>query len=130
MKIELSELAQKFEIHEIDPSSFRHIDHIGVAYEMFHKYGFQSTSIKYAEAIESIAIKAGAPDKFNLTITLAFLSLIAERIHTTDHSSFDEFISRNEDLMSKGILGKLYSKERLQSDLARKMFLLPTNPDS
>jgi hypothetical protein len=126
MKTDYSKLTQDFESHKIDPSTFRHIDHIRVAYEMLHKHGYLTTSTKYSEAIESMATEAGVPEKFNLTITLAFLSLIAERIHSTEHSSFDEFIARNEDLMSRSVLEKMYSPERLQSDLARKMFLLPT----
>ena len=126
MNTDWSKLTQQFEAHDIDPSAFRHIDHVGVAYEMFHKYGFLATLTKFSEAIESIATKAGAPEKYNVTITLAFLSLIAERIHKTEHANFDEFIGGNEDLLSKGVLGKLYPAERLDSDLARKVFLLPT----
>ena len=129
MKTDYSKLTQDFEAHTIDPSTFRHIDHIRVAYEMLHKHGFLKTSAQYSETIQSIAAKAGVPEKFNLTITLAFLSLIAERIHSKEHSNFDEFIVRNEDLMSKSVLEKMYSAERLQSDLARKMFLLPTCSD-
>lgn len=125
MKTDYFEMTQEFEVHGIDPSAFRHIDHIGVAYEMFHKYDFLTTSTKYSEVIKSMATKAGVPEKFNLTITLAFLSLIAERIQRTEHSNFDEFIARNEDIIAKGVLANLYSAERLQSDLARKMFLLP-----
>ena len=126
MKTGFSKLTQQFEIHEIDPGAFRHIDHIGVAYEMLHKHDFLTTSTQYAEAIKSMATQAGVPEKFNLTMTLAFLSLIAERIHTTQHSNFDEFIDQNEDLLSKRVLENFYSAERLQSDLARKLFLLPT----
>lgn len=125
MKTDFSKLTQQFEAHEIDPSAFRHIDHIGVAYEMFQTHGFLPTLTKFSDAIEAIATKAGAPEKFNVTITLAFLSLIAERIHSTVHSNFDEFIVRNEDLLSKSVLKKMYPAERLDSDLARKVFLLP-----
>lgn len=129
MNTDFSNLAHQFEAHVIDPSEFRHIDHIGVAYEMFHTHGFLTTLIKFSEAIESIATKAGVPEKFKVTITLAFLSVIAERIHRTEHNNFDEFIERNKDLLSKSLLEKLYSAERLDSDLARKVFLLPACPN-
>jgi hypothetical protein len=129
LKTNFSELTQQFEAHDIAPNTFRHIDHISVAYEMLHKYSFLKTSTKYAEAIKSMAIKAGAPQKFNLTITLAFLSIIAERLHTTEHNNFEEFIARNEDLMDRKVLEKWYSAERLNSDLARTQFLLPTCSD-
>jgi hypothetical protein len=129
LKTNFSQLTQQFEAHDIPPNTFRHIDHISVAYEMLHKYSFLTTSTKYAEAVKSMAIKAGEPQKFNLTITLAFLSIIAERVHTTEHNNFEEYIARNEDLMDRKVLEKWYSTERLQSDLARTQFLLPICSD-
>lgn len=92
---------------------------------MLHKHGFMVASVKYVEGIKAMAAKAGAPHKFNMTITLAFLSLIAERMHTTEHNAYSDFIQRNEDLMSKQVLEQWYSTDRLQSDLARSSFLLP-----
>ena len=76
-----SRLTRDFEAHCIDPDSFGHIEHVQVAWEMMHRYDFMELSGKYAMAIRAIATRAGAPEKFNLTITLAFLSLIAERFH-------------------------------------------------
>ena len=125
MTIEYSELLTQFEALEINPAEFGHQQHVQVAYEMLHKYSFLDASAKYAMAINMIATNAGAPEKFHLTITLAFLSLIAERIHTTKQSNFEEFIAENEDLLSKSVLSKWYSDEQLNSELARTHFLLP-----
>ena len=105
--------------------TFSHADHVGVAYEMLRNHDFLNASVKYAECISTIATKAGAARKFNTTITLAFLSLIAERMQTTPHDGFDEFISNNQDLVTGNPLDAWYSPERLQSDLARTVFLLP-----
>ena len=62
---------------------------------------------------------------FKHSITLAFLSLIAERMEATRYETFDDFIAQNMDLLSGNILAKWYSPERLQSDLARTVFLMP-----
>lgn len=59
MNTDLSKLTQHFEVHEIDPSAFRHIDHIEVVYEMLHKHGFLTTLTKFSETIKSMATKAG-----------------------------------------------------------------------
>jgi hypothetical protein len=126
MKIEYSELLKQFEAFEINPAEFGHREHVQVAYEMLHKYGYLEACAKYANAINTIATNAGAPEKFNVTITFAFLSLIAERIHgPTKWSSFEEFLARNGDLLSKNALSRWYSNEQLQSDFARTHFLLP-----
>ena len=125
MTIKYSELLTQFEAFEVNPAEFGHQKHIQVAYEMLHKYGFLDASAKYANAINTIATNAGAPEKFNVTITFAFLSLIAERIHNTKQSTFEEFLAQNEGLLSKGALDKWYSNEQLESDFARTHFLLP-----
>lgn len=120
-----TELARAFESYDIDASTFGHIDHVGVAYEMLRSYDFLNASARYAECINTIATRAGASRKFNTTITLAFLSLIAERMEATCHDTFDDFIAQNQELLSGDLLAKWYSPERLGSNLARTVFLMP-----
>ena len=125
MTDDYSELTKQFEAHDVDASAFGHREHVLVGYEMLHRYNFLDASAKYSTAINTIATNAGAPEKFHVTITLAFLGLIAERAHTTEHSNFEEFLAKNEDLMSKRMLAKWYSDSQLNSDFARTHFLLP-----
>jgi len=125
MSSDYVKLARAFEACDIDVSGFGHRDHVGVAYEMLRSYEFLEASVKYSRAINTIATRAGAHQKFNVTITLAFLSLIAERMHTARYDSFDAFIEQNQDLLSASLLSELYSPDRLGSDLARAVFLLP-----
>lgn len=120
-----SEFLSSFERCDIDAKAFGHVDHIGVGYEMLRKYEFLDACLKYSNCINSIATKAGAADKFNVTITLAFLSLIAERMQSSSYASFDSFIDENSDLLSGNPLAKWYTKERLGSELAQLVFLMP-----
>ncbi len=122
------DLLRSFENRDLDPKSFGHKDHVRVAYDMLKKYDFMEATVKYAENINAIATKAGAPGKFNLTITLAFLSVIAERIEVQPSTGYEEFIAGNSDLLSSHLLAGRYSPDRLQSDLARSVFLLPDQP--
>ena len=125
MRRNYKELARAFESGDINVAGFGHIDHVGVAYQMLGDNDFLDASVKYSRSINTIATKAGHAQKFNVTITMAFLSLIAERMSVTHHNSFDTFIAKNEDLLSADLLSKWYSLERLRSDLARAVFLLP-----
>jgi len=125
MSMEYSELLSQFEAFEVDPAEFGHRQHVQVAYEILHKYNFLEASTKYSFAINRIATKAGAPEKFHVTITFAFLSLIAERIHETEQTNFEEFLAQNQDLLFRNILDKWYSNEQLKSEFARTHFLLP-----
>ncbi len=120
-----AELARAFEAGELAPEAFKHADHIAVAYEMLSAYEFLDACSRYASSIKALAARAGAPEKYNATITLAFLSLIAERITLGRHTSFEEFISQNGDLTSRDVLMQWYSPKRLTCDTARTVFLLP-----
>ena len=123
--VNYEEMARLFESCNVDAGSFTHADHIGVAYDMLRRYDFLDASVRYSTGIRAIAAAAGAEQKFNTTITLAFLSLIAERMETTDHESYEEFVEKNSDLYAGNVLAKWYSSERVQSDLARSVFLMP-----
>ena len=125
MTVDYVELTKSFEVCDIDAGTFTHCDHVGVAYEMLCTYSFLDAVTKYANCINVIATRAGAAQKFNVTITIAFLSLIAERIKLTEHDTYQDFIAKNPDLLSADVLQRWYSADRLQSDLARKVFLMP-----
>lgn len=120
-----SERVRAFKTGEINPAGFGHLDHVRVAYELLNRQDFFDAASDYAAGIRCIAVKAGVPEKYNATITLAYLSLIAERMGCAAHVDCDDFVTRNPDLLTMETLGRLYSTERLQSDLARTRFLLP-----
>jgi hypothetical protein len=120
-----SDITRAFEAHAIDNSRFHHAEHVRVAFDLLEKSDFIEAAATYAKGIRAIATKAGAPQKFNLTITYAFMSLIAERMAVKPGGSFEEFVSENADLMSKEVLERWYSHERLHSDVARRVLLLP-----
>lgn len=119
------DLTKAFVQCAIDAGAFRHIDHVGVAYELLRSQGFLEASLTYSACLKKIAEKAGAKKKFNTTITLALISLIAERMEAAEHDSFDAFIAANQDLLSPNVLAKWYTPGRLRSDLARTVFLMP-----
>ena len=120
-----ADITSKFEAHSLDNTTFGHAEHVQVAYDLLRKYDYIEAAAIYAKGIRTLAAKAGAPDKFNLTITYAFMSLIAERLANSQTESFKVFTQENPDLMAKTVLNTWYSKERLNSALAREVFLLP-----
>lgn len=120
-----TDISNAFEAHAIDNTTFGHAEHVQVAYDLLRKYDFIDAAAIYAKGIRTLAAKAGTPDKFNLTITYAFMSLIAERLASSKTSAFEAFIAENPDLMAKTALSQWYPQERLNSALARRIFLLP-----
>jgi len=122
-----TDLLERFETLKIAPADFSHSDHLQVAYAMLEKYEFVDACTRYAATIKAMAESVGALDKYNATITIAFMSVIAERKASSDEANLQAFLTSNPDLQDRNILMSWYSKERLTSDLARKQFLLPDN---
>ena len=110
---------------QIEAAGLPHREHVRLAFEMLRRHDFTETALHYSNALRRIAAKAGHAEAFNLTITLAFLALIGERIASQEMQDFDAFAARNPDLLEKGVLRRWYPAQRLSSPLARRTFLLP-----
>ncbi|MGI9395570.1 MAG: hypothetical protein ACR2OY_13050 [Boseongicola sp.] len=80
---------------------------------------------KFASGLISLTERAGVPEKFNATITMASMSLIAERAATGEYTDAEAFLSANYDLLSKAFFTRQYDPDRLSSALARSVPLLP-----
>lgn len=112
-----------FEAGELDPARFSHRAHVEAAFAMLSRLDFLGAARRYQAGIEQLALQAGAPQKANVTITLAFLSVIAERKENLGHDQ--DFLAANPDLLDSQILKRWYSPARLTSPLARRIFLMP-----
>ncbi|MFZ0008262.1 MAG: hypothetical protein WAK94_08515 [Steroidobacteraceae bacterium] len=110
---------------EIDPAVFPHREHVRMAFEMLRRHDFAETVLHYSRALRAMSAKAGKPQAFNQTVTIAFLSLLAERIELGNTADFTAFVRDNADLLDKCALTRWYRPERLASEAARNTFLMP-----
>ncbi|PWV99264.1 hypothetical protein DFR52_104558 [Hoeflea marina] len=110
---------------ELDPAGFAHADHVGVAFEALAAHDFFRALLVYADGLKMLVEKAGVPEKFNATVTFAHISLIAERMHRCPAATAEEFLSGNPDLLRRDLLGEHYSAGRVDTELARRIALLP-----
>ncbi len=99
-----------------------------VAFEILERHSFLEAAGAFSAGLKVLAQRAGRPGAYHETITLAFLSLIAERMSQRSFESFDSFAAANPDLMEKSALSRWYAPDRLNSDHARKAFVLPDPP--
>jgi hypothetical protein len=119
------ELLQRFEAGEIDPATFDHRAHIVTAFGLLQQAPYLEAVARYVKGIKQLTIAAGVPHKFNLTITIAFLSLIAERLEDAPSESAEDFLARNPDLLARDLLARWYEPQRLSSEIAKRIFLMP-----
>lgn len=108
---------------DCDPANFPHREHVRVAFEMLRRHSFPETVLHFSQALRQMAARGGRPEAYHETITIAFLSVIAERMGDID--AFDAFASANPDLLDKRVLARWYGAEQLASDRARRTFVLP-----
>lgn len=123
--IELCLDLQRFVRGELEATRFPHREHVRMGFEMLRRHDFAETVFHFSSTLRAMAVKAGKPQAFHQTVTIAFLSLIAERIDSGDYADFDSFARANADLLDKSALSRWYPSERLATDAARRTFLLP-----
>lgn len=109
----------------LSASEFNHKAHVGVTFEALQRFEFFEAMQVIVTGLRNLAARAGVPDKFNATITMAYLSVIAERMASDPCPDADAFVARNEDLLGLACLASRYPSSRLSSDLARRIALLP-----
>lgn len=115
----------EFESGVVHNPQFHHHDHVRLAYELLGRDPFDVALACFMNGIRRIAAAAGHPTKVHMTITVAFLAAIAERQAHDPVTTWDEFVARNPELVDKAFLRRWYTSEELNSDLARRTFVLP-----
>ena len=110
----------------VDPAKLPHREHVRFGYEMLCRHSFGEAISRFSRGLRLLAAKAGRPQLYHETVTVAFLALINERRLAGKACDWDEFQRQNPDLFDKRCLEKWYSREQLASELARRVFCLPS----
>lgn len=121
------EYIAQFEGGEIAPENFHHCDHVRLAFAYLNNYSVLAALEKFSCALKKFAAVAGKSDRYNETITYAYLFLIRERMERGGATDWENFSNQNPDLLSwrNGILDRYYEESTLKSDLARRVFVFP-----
>lgn len=120
-------LHRQFVDGTLAPGTFGHREHLLVAYEILSDAEFLDACVQYTRGVKSLAARAGAPGKFNMTLTIAFLSLIAERMFARHHADAEAFLEDHPELTDPGVLAQWYPSDVLSSEAARHILILPAN---
>lgn len=126
-EIDVPALVASFEETSLDASSFGHRQHIAVAWWFVRELELLEALTRFRAGILRLVQKVGAHDKYNETVTWAYLLLIRERVARGTSSDFETFAANNPDLFDhrNGALSRYYRPGTLSSDLARREFVLP-----
>lgn len=125
---EADDLITALEDGTLDASQFRHRDHVKVAWLYLRALPLPTALERFTAALKRFAALNGAAERYNATITWAYLLLIHERMALPGgRTSWEAFAARNDDLLSpqKTFLARYYREETLSSARARSTFLFP-----
>jgi hypothetical protein len=125
-EVSVEDELQALETGALDPTRFPHPEHVRLAYEMLGRHPFGEAVARFSRGLRLVAAKAGRPEVYHETITVAFLAVIGERRARAQDAGWNEFKANNSDLLDKRCLDRWYDADYLRSDLARKTFCLPT----
>lgn len=123
-----SEIVERFEQGIPYGDEFHHAEHMRVGFAYVCEFPVLDALEKFSSALKRLAIKNGRADRYNETITWAYLFFIRERIARAGRKlEWEEFVEQNPDLFAwkPDILSRYYREETLQSDLAKSAFLMP-----
>jgi len=116
----------------LKPADFSHAAHIRMGYLYLSQYDFPAALAAARKAIKNFAASIDRANLYHETITVAFMTLINERMtresgggESAASRGWEAFADANADLFTGNPVAIFYSRERLESPLARRIFLLP-----
>ncbi len=115
------EFLETFSNLQLPPCSFRHGDHLRLAWIQLHTKPFEEALTLVREGIRRYAKHQGADRKFHETVTTAWVKLLA----THPETSFAEFITNNEHRLNLALLYRFWTPAVLDSEAARTSWIPP-----
>ena len=115
-----------FEACQLDPTKFHHDDHIRLAWLCVQRYGAREAEAKLLDGLQRFAQRAGVPQKFLHTTTIAWARLVAAAQTASPTAiNFSEWIQSRPELLDRKLLARYYSPGRLETPEARAGWVEP-----
>lgn len=127
-----TEFIKAFESCTFPPTAFHHRDHVRLAWIYLREWPLVEALARFTASIKRFAAHNGAAGLYHETITFAFLFLIHERMQRSEAATFEAFAAESPELFAwkPSILDRYYRPETLQSELARRTFVMPDQAGS
>ncbi len=122
------EFVNQLESCVLPESHFHHADHLRAAWLYLNRFPAPQAIERFSEVLRRYVKSLGKADRYHETITWAYLLLVNERIRRAEsNGTWQQFAELRSDLFdwNNPILLKYYRPETLNSQLARRIFLMP-----
>lgn len=104
---------------------FHHIEHLRLAWIYLQTMDVDSAAARMAESILRFATFHHSPEKYNRTLTDAWVRLVAAARRRSPGSTFPSFLEANAELLDSKLPFQYFTKELLNSAKARSECVAP-----
>jgi hypothetical protein len=105
--------------------AFGHREHLRLAWILIDRDGLDAATAEIERRLRHLAEAHGMPEKYNRTMTLFWVRLVAHVAARTPAATSTEFLEAEEWLLNPGLARRHYSAELLSSPLARAAWVAP-----
>lgn len=114
-------------LHQVMASAdrFGHRQHVHLTWLAARRYGTAAAIDVVSDGIRRTARYAGAPQKYNATVSRAWVELVGHHVDEAPSLDFDAFADRNPALLDKRLLTRFYRPATLASPGARTGWVAP-----
>ena len=104
---------------------FGHREHVRLTWLAVRRCGTAGAVELISDGIQRTARYAGVPQKYNATVSRAWVELTAYHMGEEPEASFDELVTRNPGLLDKRLLTHFYQSRTLAPPAARTGWVEP-----
>ena len=105
---------------EVTTDRFGHREHVHLTWLAVRRHGTPAAISLLAGGLRRTARYAGAPQKYNATLSRAWVELVGHHVdHEPDVTDFAAFADRNPALLDKRLIARFYQPATLASPSAR-----------
>ena len=121
-----AEFLDALEACTLPMADFGHAGHVRACYAYLRSQDFVAALAATRAAIRKYAAFLGKPERYHETMTVAYVALIQEHIDERgDSGDWATFARHNPELFQPGLLLRFYSRTQIESERARRVFVLP-----
>ncbi|MFG3205300.1 hypothetical protein [Streptomyces sp. NPDC048192] len=104
---------------------FGHRQHVQLTWLAVRRHGTEAAVDLVSDGIQQTARYAGAPQKYNATVSRAWVELVGHHAGQADTADFDAFADQHPALLDKKLLTRFYRSSTLAGDPARAGWVEP-----
>jgi hypothetical protein len=104
---------------------FGHRQHVQLTWLAVRECGMPNAIDLVCQGIQRTARYAGAPQKYHVTVSRAWVELVAHHVANDNTDDFEVFAGRNAPLLDKRLLTRFYRSTTLAGSRARTGWVEP-----